>query len=114
MHGTRRYYFEDAQMKLFMYTLEDDFRIWYRTIPRGSISSSKCFHMAFYHYCKTLYPLNSLFEYCCTHFNVENILKGNDPAVDVCGIPLQENIYPHQEASPNEQGKKKETSLRCK
>ena len=54
--------FEDAQMKLFMYSLEDDFRIWYKTIPRGSIPSLKRFHIAFNHYCKGLYPLNSLFE----------------------------------------------------
>jgi len=43
-----------------------------------------------------------LFEYCCAHFNDEDILEVNDPAEDVCGASLQENIYSHQKASPNE------------
>ena len=87
--------FEDAQMKLFMYSLEEDFRVWYKTIPRGNISSLKCFHKAFYLYCKRSYPPNALFEDCCTHFNVENIPEGNDLAEDVCETPFQEDIHSH-------------------
>ena len=84
-----------------MYSLEKDFRVWYRTI-HGNISSLKCFRIEFHNYWKILYPLNSLFEDCCAHFNVENIFEVNDPTEDICGAPLQENIYLHQEASPNE------------
>lgn len=67
--------FEDMQMKIFMYSLEEEFRVCYRTIPHGSISCLKCFHIAFHHYCKRLYPPNSLFDYCCTHFNVKISLR---------------------------------------
>ena len=99
-------FLEDVQMKLFMYSLDEDARVFYRTIPHGSISLIKCFHMAFYHYCKILNPPNALFEDCCGHFNVENIPKVNDPVEDVCGAPLQENIYSHQKPSPNDQESK--------
>jgi len=80
--------FEDMQNKLFMYSLEEDFEVWYRIIPHGSISFVKCFHIAFCHYFKILYPLNALFEDCCSHFNVENIPEGNDPTEDVCETPF--------------------------
>ena len=93
-------FLEDVQMKLFMYSLEDGARFWYKTIPHGNISSLRCFHIAFNHYCKELYPLNALFEYYFTHFNDEYIPEVEDSTEDVCGTPLQENILLHQEASP--------------
>lgn len=68
--------FEYVKMKIFMYSLAEDARVWYRTIPHGSIYSLKKFHIAF----KILYPTSALFEDCCAHFNVENILEVNDPA----------------------------------
>lgn len=103
MHGTTRYFLDDVQMKLFMYYLDEDARVCYRTIPHGSISSLKRFHIAFNHYCKIFYPPNALFEGCCTHFNDEDIPEVYDPTEDFCGAPLQENIYSHQEASPTNQ-----------
>lgn len=95
--------FEDAKMKLFMSSLEEDFRVWYKKISRGSISSLNIFHITFNHYCKRLYPRGALFEDCCEHFNVENIFEVNDPVEDVCGTTFQEDIYSHQEASPSDQ-----------
>ncbi len=103
-------FLEDVQMKLFMYSLGKDARVWYKTIPHGNIYSLKCFHIAFNHYCKILYPPNSLFEHCSAHFRVENILEVNDPTKDVFETPLQEDIYWHQEAVPNDQESKEETS----
>lgn len=91
-------FLEDVQMKLFMCSLDEDARVWFKTIPSGSLSSLKCFHISFNHYYKELYPLNALFEYFCTHFNDEYILEVNDPTEDVCGARLQENIYSYQEA----------------
>ena len=95
-------FLEDVQMKLFKYSLDEDVRVWYETIPHGIISSLRSFHIAFNHYCKRLYPLNALFEDCSVYFNYEDTPKVNDSTKDVCGAPLQENIYPHKEASPNE------------
>ncbi len=76
-----------------MYSLGEDARVWYRTIPHGSISSLKIFHIAFNHYCKKLYPLNALYEDCCAYFNDENISEVNDHVEDVCGAPPQEDTY---------------------
>lgn len=84
---------EDVQMKLFMYYLDENPRVWYKSIPHGNISSLKSFHLGFNHYCKRLYQPNSLFEYCCAHFNVSNIPEVNDPTRDVCETPCQEDIY---------------------
>ena len=86
-----------------MYSWDEDDIFWYKTTPHGSISSLKIFYITFNHYCKRLYPSDALFQYCCAHFNVENISKVNDPTEDICGAPLQEDIYSHQEASPNDQ-----------
>jgi len=95
--------FEYVIMKLFMHSLAVDARVWYKTIPRGKISSIKNFHIKFNIFCKILYPSGALFEDCCAHFNVENISEVNDPAEDIYGAPLQEDIYFNQEASPNNQ-----------
>jgi len=90
-------------MKLFKWSLDEDARFWFKTIPRGSISSLKCFHIAFYQHFKRVYPPNALLEDCCANFNDEDIQEVNDLVKDVCETPFQEHIYPHQEALPNEQ-----------
>jgi len=90
-------------MKLFMHYLAKDARVWYKAMDHGSISSLKRFHMAFNHLFIRLYPSNILFEDCCTHFDVENISEVNDIAEDVCGAPLQQDIYMYQKALPNDQ-----------
>ena len=64
-------------------------------MPCGNISSLKSSHIEFNLFCKRLYPPGSLFEYFCAHFNVENISKVNDPVENICGDPLQEDIYSH-------------------
>lgn len=89
-----------------MYSLDEDVRAWYKKIPCSNISILKIFHIEFNHYCKRLYPPNTLFEYCCTHFIVANIRELNDHARDVCESPFQENIYSHQKAVPSDQERK--------
>ena len=93
---------EYVQMKLFMYSLQEGARVWYKTLPSGSISSLISFHKYFNHYCKELYPPNALFEECCTPLNDEYIPEVNDPSEDVCESPFQENIHSQQDASPHE------------
>lgn len=88
-----------------MYYLDMDVRVWYKSLPHGSISSLKRFHIAYNDFYKILYPPTSLFKYYCEYFNVENISKTNDVVEDICGDQLQENIYLYQEALPNNQEK---------
>jgi len=95
-------FLEYVQMKLFKCSLDEHARVWYKTIPHGNISSLKFFHVALHQYFKKLYPPNALFENWCTRFNNADLYDVTDLVEDVCGAPLQENIYSHQEASPNE------------
>ena len=46
-----------------------------------------------------------MFEDCCKYFNIDNLSKTNHVVEDICGAQLQENIYLHQEALPNNQEK---------
>lgn len=89
-----------------MYSLDEDARVWYKTITCGNIYSLKTFHLRFNHYFKILYPPNALFEVCSSHFNVANIPKVNDPTRDACETPFQEDIYSHKEVVTNDQEKK--------
>lgn len=93
---------EDVQMKVLKLSLEGDARVWFKTLPHGSISSFKCFHATFYQYYKRFYPQNASLEDCCTMCNDENSLEVDESVEDVGGAPLQESIYPHQVASPYE------------
>jgi hypothetical protein len=47
---------EDALMKMFMYSLEGDARVWYRSLPASNISSLREFHVAFNEQCKRYFP----------------------------------------------------------
>lgn len=98
---------EDVKMKLFMYYLDMDAMVWYKTLHHGSISSLKSFHITYNYLKKILYPPSSLFKYHCEYFNVEIFCKTNDVVEDICGAQLQENIYLHQETLPNNQSKEK-------
>lgn len=80
---------EDVKMKLFMYSLDEDARVWYKIIPHGKISSLKRFHIEFNHLYKILYPSGCMFEDFYDHFNVENIYEINDVAKDICGAQLR-------------------------
>lgn len=82
-------------MKLLMYSLDKEARICYKTLPHGSVSSLKIFHIAYNYFFKGLYPPSSLFEDCCEYFNVEIFSKANDVVEDICRPQLQENIYLH-------------------
>jgi hypothetical protein len=56
---------EDVLMKLFMFSLEKDARLWYKSLPHSSIPSLKCFHTLFHQHCKRIYSAEILFEDCC-------------------------------------------------
>jgi hypothetical protein len=61
---------EDVLMKLFMFSLERDARLWYKSLPHSSIPSLKDFHTLFHQHCKRIYSAEILFEDCC---NIEFI-----------------------------------------
>jgi hypothetical protein len=56
---------EDVLMKLFMFSLEKDARLWYKYLPHSSIPSLRCFHTLFDQHCKRIYLAEILFEDCC-------------------------------------------------
>jgi hypothetical protein len=56
---------EDVLMKLFMFSLERDARLWYKSLPHSSIPSLKYFHILFHLHCKRIYSAEILFEDCC-------------------------------------------------
>jgi hypothetical protein len=65
---------EDVLMKLFMFSLERDARIWYKYLPHSSIPSLKEFHTIFHRHCRRIYSAEILFEDCC---NIEFIRKND-------------------------------------
>jgi hypothetical protein len=68
---------EDVLMKLFMFSLGGDARLWYKSLLPSSISSLKEFHAAFHKYCKRMYSSEFLFEDCCNLDFVEQDCKDN-------------------------------------
>jgi hypothetical protein len=61
-------------MKLFIFSLEIDARLWYKYLPHSSIPSLKYFHIRFHQHCKRIYSTEILFEDCC---NIE-FIRQND------------------------------------
>jgi hypothetical protein len=64
-------YHEDVLMKLFMFSLGGDTRLWYKSLSPSSISSLKEFHTAFHQHCKRIYSAKLLFEDCCNKEFIE-------------------------------------------
>ena len=58
-------YHEDALMKMFMYSLEGDAHVWYRSLPASNISYLREFHVAFNEQCKRYFPAELLLVDCC-------------------------------------------------
>jgi hypothetical protein len=56
---------EDVLMKLFMFSLENEARLWYKSLPHSSIPSLRFFHTLFHQRCKRIYSTKILFEDCC-------------------------------------------------
>jgi hypothetical protein len=56
---------EDVLMKLFMFSLERDARLWYKYLPHSNIPSLKYFHIVFHQHCKRIYSAELLFQDCC-------------------------------------------------
>ena len=59
------FHHEDALMKMFMYSLEGDARVWYRSLPTSNISSLREFHVAFNEQCKRYFPVELILVDCC-------------------------------------------------
>lgn len=53
---------EDVKMKLFLFSLDLEARLWFRYLPLSTISSLKDFHLVFNSSCITYYPHKFLFE----------------------------------------------------
>ena len=62
---------EDVKMKLFMFSLDQEARAWFRSLPLSRISSLKYFHSVFNSSCKTYYPHKFLFEGCCEYYDAK-------------------------------------------
>jgi hypothetical protein len=73
-------YHEDVFMKLFMFSLGGDARLWYKSLSPSSISSLKEFHTTFHKHCKRIYSAELLFEDCCNKefIEQEKILEQED------------------------------------
>jgi len=69
---------EDVKMKLFMFSLDQEARVWYRSLPRPSISSLKDFHSVLNSFCRTSYAHKFLFEGCCEYYDSKETLKAHD------------------------------------
>jgi hypothetical protein len=59
---------EDVLMKMFMFSLKDDARDWYFSLPAASISTLREFHVAFNFHCKRYYSSEFLFHDCCEEY----------------------------------------------
>jgi hypothetical protein len=59
---------EDVLMKMFMFSLKDDARDWYFSLPAASISTLREFHVAFNLHCKRYYSSEFLFHDCCEEY----------------------------------------------
>ena len=66
---------EDVLMKMFMYSLEQDAREWYFSLPAASISSLKEFHTCFQKHCKYVFSAEFFFKDCCEQADVYNTIS---------------------------------------
>lgn len=53
---------EDVGMKLLLFSLDLEARIWFKSLPLSSILPLKYFHSVFNSSCRTYYPHKFLFE----------------------------------------------------
>ena len=59
---------EDICMNLFMYSLQGDVRIWYRSLETSSIYSLKEFHVAFNIHCQKFYSSELICHSCSEEY----------------------------------------------
>ena len=55
-------------MKMFMFSLKDDARDWYFSLPAASISTLREFHATFNLHCKRYYSSKFSFHDCCEEY----------------------------------------------
>jgi hypothetical protein len=75
---------EDIHMKLFMYSLQGDVRIWYQSLETSSISSLKEFHAAFNIHCQKFYSSELICHSCCEEYKdcVQDIIDSHEGCED--------------------------------
>jgi hypothetical protein len=56
---------EDVLMKIFMFSLVEDARQWYHSLPPASISSLGEFHATFNRHCQRYYSFELICHNCC-------------------------------------------------
>jgi hypothetical protein len=59
---------EDVLMKMFMFSLDEDAREWYRSLPPASISSLREFHATFNTQCQKFYSSELIRHSCCEEY----------------------------------------------
>lgn len=82
---------EDVKMKLFMFSLDQETRTSFRSLPFASITSLKDFHSVFNSSCRIHYPHKFIFEACCEYYHAKETLKAHDDPVEETN-DLDENI----------------------
>lgn len=73
---------EDLKMKLFLFSLDLEARLWFKSLPLSSISSLKYFHSVFNSTCRTYYPHKFPFEGYCEYYDAKETLKSHDNLVE--------------------------------
>jgi hypothetical protein len=56
---------EDVLLKMFMFSLAEDAREWYFSLPPASISSLAKFHACFNRHCRKFYSSKFIYYKCC-------------------------------------------------
>jgi hypothetical protein len=77
---------EDVLMKLFMFSLERDARLWYKSLPHSSIPSLKEFHTTFHHRYERYFSQEFLLEHCCEEYISHDKVESSpaSPFSDYC------------------------------
>ena len=68
---------EYVLMKMFMYSLEQDAREWYFSLPATRISSLKEFHTCFQKHCKYMFSAKFFFKDCCEQADFYNTISNS-------------------------------------
>jgi hypothetical protein len=64
-------------MNMFMFSLDEDAREWYRSLPPASISSPRDFHATFNTQCQKFYSYELIRHSCCEEYRdgVQDIVR---------------------------------------
>ena len=92
-------------MKLFLFSLDLEARVWFRSLSCSSISSLKDFHSVFNSSCITYYPHKFLFEGRCELYDAKETLKAQDDLVDETNdfVDNMSSIQSYEQVSESEE-----------